>query len=84
MKQFIIRKLISFMGRVYVLLDTQLTHETSPILGLEIDEDFRNMSRRELCAHVEKRFNLEKDSFWELESTQKIRYCCQQARNMRK
>ena len=67
MKQFIIRKLISFMGRVHVLLDTQLTHKTSPILNLKIDEDFRNTSRRELCAHIEERFNLEKDEFWELE-----------------
>lgn len=65
------------MGRVYVLLDKFLEHETSPILEICIDDDFQNMSRRELCAHIENKFGWEKDSFWELESTQKIRLCCQ-------
>ena len=70
------------MGNTYVWLDKGLTHETGSILGQEIDEDFRNMSRRELCNHVEMKFGWEKDSFWYLESTQKIRLCCQTARNL--
>ena len=82
MSQWLRRKIIAFMGNTYVWLDKGLTHETSPILGQEIDEDFRNMSRRELCNHVEKKFEWEKDSFWNLESTQKIRLCCQMARNL--
>ena len=40
------------------------------------------MNRRELCRHIENKFNWEKDSFWNLESTQKIRLCCQIARNI--
>ena len=82
MKQFLIRKLIAFMGKTYVWLDKQLDHPKGPVLGLKIDDDFAQMSRYELCCHIEDKFDLERDSFWELESTQKIRYCCQTARNI--
>ena len=66
MTQWLRKKIISFMGKVYVWLDRGLQHETSPILG----------------THIEKKFGWEKDSFWELESTQKIRLCCQTARGI--
>lgn len=82
MKQWLIRKLIAFMGNVYVWLDKKLVHPTGPVLGLEIDDDFASMSRYELCCHIEDKFGLERDSFWTLESTQKIRYCSQIARNI--
>ena len=68
------------MGRGYVFLDKFIEHETSPILGLVIDDDFQNMTRRELCEYIENKFGWDKDSFWELESTQKIRLCCQMGR----
>ena len=71
------------MGNVYVFLDKFLEHQTSPILNEDIDEDLKSMSRRELCRHIEKKFGWKEDSFWELESTQKIRLCCQMARNLR-
>jgi hypothetical protein len=82
MSQWLRRKIISFMGNVYVWLDKGLEHETSPILGMHIDYDLQEMSRRELCRHIEKKFGWEEDSFWNLESTQKIRLCCQKARQM--
>ena len=82
MTQWLRKKIISFMGNVYVWLDKGLKHETENILDVRIDEDFRNMSRYELCNHIEKKFEWEKDSFWNLESTQKIRLCCQMARDM--
>ena len=82
MKQWLIRKLISFMGNTYVWLDKKLVHPDGPVLGLEIDDDFAKMSRYELCCHIEDKFELERDSFWKLESTQKIRFCCQTARNI--
>ena len=82
MKQWLIRKIIAFMGNTYVWLDKKLDHPTGPILGLEIDNDFAGMSRYELCNHIEDKFGLERDSFWKLESTQKIRFCCQTARNI--
>ena len=43
MKQWLIRKLIAFMGNAYVWLDKRQTHELGPILGLEIDDDFESM-----------------------------------------
>ena len=82
MKQWLIRKLISFMGHTYVWLDKKLVHPDGPVLGLEIDDDFAKMSRYELCCHIEDKFGLERDSFWTLESTQKIRFCSQTARNI--
>ena len=81
-KQGIIRKLIAFMGNAYVWLDKRQTHEGGPIMGVEIDADFEAMSRYELCCHIEDKFGLERDSFWLLQSTQKIRWCCQTARNI--
>lgn len=70
------------MGRVYVWLDKGLKHETSPILNVVIDQDLQDKSRKELCNHIEDKFRWPRDSFWELESTQKIRLCCQVARNI--
>ena len=84
MIQWLIRCLITLMGWVYVILDSMLKHpETPVILGVDIDEDFRKMTRRELCNHIEKRFGLEHDSFWNEQSTSKIRLGCQLARNVR-
>ena len=82
MSQWLRRNIISFMGRVYVWLDKGLVHETSPILELVIDSDLRDKSRKELCNHIEDKFDWKRDSFWALESTQKIRLCCQMARNI--
>ena len=82
MKQWLIRKMIALMGNTYVWLDKQLVHPTGPVLGLEIDDDFASMSRYELCCHIEDKFGLERDSFWKLESTQKIRFCSPTARNI--
>ena len=84
MIQWMIRRLIGIMGRAYVFLDKFLIHEISPVLGVEIDEDLQAMSRRELCRHIEKKFGWDKDAFWNLESTQKIRLCCQVARERMK
>ena len=81
MKQSIIKKLLSVMGHTYVWLVKKLIHEKGPVLGLEIDEDFEGMSRKELCEYIEERFKVEEDHFWNLHSTQKIRFCCQIVRN---
>ena len=69
------------MGRVYVFLDSFLKNEGGPILGIDIDTDFENMSRKELCQYVEDKFKWQHGDFWNLHSTQKIRVCCQIARN---
>jgi sRNA-binding protein len=40
------------------------------------------MTRKELCNHIEDKFQWPRDTFWNLESTQKIRVCSQMARNI--
>lgn len=70
------------MGNVYVWLDKGLKYETSPILNVPIDQDLQNKSRKELCNHIEDKFRWPRNSFWELDSTPKIRLCCQMARNI--
>jgi hypothetical protein len=79
-----ISKLINVMGYIYVYLDSKMPPLTGPILGLEIDSDFELMTRKELCNHIENKFNLGEQEFWFLQSTQKIRFCCQKARELMK
>ena len=68
------------MGRVYVILDSFLKNEGGPILGIEIDDDFEKMNRKQLCRYIEHKFGWENGEFWTLHSTDKIRVCCQIAR----
>ena len=87
MFQWLARRLISLMGNIYVWLDKKIQYtdeETGTVLGLEIDDDLRVNSRYELCQRVEETFGLEKETFWHLLSTQKIRFAVQQARNLQK
>jgi hypothetical protein len=81
MFQWFLRKIINLMGRVYVILDSFLENEGGPILGIEIDDDFEIMNRRQLCQYVEHKFGWKEGEFWNLHSTSKIRVCCQIARN---
>lgn len=78
---------MSLMGRVYVWLDKRVEYsneEVSEVLGLKIDEDLQVCSRYELCRVVEKEFKVSKDTFWNLHSTQKIRFATQQIRELKK
>ena len=84
--RWIARKLMSVMGNLYVWLDKRVKYteeEVSIVLGLPIDKDLQVSSRYELCRTVEKEFDIPKDSFWSLHSTQKIRFATQQIREMR-
>jgi hypothetical protein len=81
MMQWLRRKIIRVMGHVYVWLDKGLKHDTAQILGVNIDKDLQEKSRKDLCNHIEDKFCWNRDNFWELESTQKIRLCCQVARD---
>ena len=81
------RKLMSLMGYAYVWLDRRVEYskeEVKEVLGLTIDEDLQTSSRYELCQLIEKEFKVPKDSFWNLHSTQKIRFAAQQMREMKK
>ena len=78
MIQWILRKLIFLTGVVYVILDSFAKHEnTDEILGIKIDDEFQTMTRKQLCSYIELRFGIPQDSFWSLQSTQKIRLCCE-------
>ena len=81
MIQWTLKKLIYLMGVIYVVLDSFVKHkDTDVILGVKIDEEFQSMTRRQLCKYVENKFGWDEDDFWNLQSTQKIRVCCQIAR----
>jgi len=78
---------MSIMGNLYVWLDKKVPYteeEVSTVLGVPIDEDLKVNSRYELCERVEDTFDLEKEAFWNLHSTQKIRFAVQMSRNLRK
>ena len=78
---------MAIMGRLYVWLDKRVKYtddEVSEVLGLKIDEDLQTSSRYELCRIVEKEFKVEKDTFWNLHSTQKIRFATPQIRELKK
>lgn len=80
------RWLMGVMGKVYVWLDKRVAYtedEVSNVLGLEIDEDLQKCSRYELCRRVEHEFKLDEGEFWNLHSTQKIRFAVQSVRNMK-
>ncbi len=75
------------MGNLYVWLDKRVEYtndEVSEVLGLKIDEDLQTSSRYELCRIVEQEFKVAKDTFWNLQSTQKIRFATQQIRELKK
>ncbi len=79
----IIRTFLRLMGWVYVFIEQFVSYPNDGnILGLDIDEDFQKMSRRELCAYIDSMNDKNKSNitFWDLDSTTKIRYGCQIAR----
>ncbi len=85
--RWLARQLMSIMGNAYVWLDKRISYteeEVSNVLGILIDNDLQTSSRYELCRRVEEEFKLEKDSFWNLHSTQKIRFAVQQIRESKK
>tara|TARA_R110002012_G_scaffold255688_1_gene435785 strand:+ start:414 stop:701 length:288 start_codon:yes stop_codon:yes gene_type:complete len=85
--RFLVRRLMGVMGTLYVWLDRRVEYteeEVSVVLGVPIDDDLKISSRYELCRRVEETFGIPKESFWQLQSTQKIRFAVQQARNLQK
>tara|TARA_R100001129_G_C5228163_1_gene221704 strand:+ start:161 stop:439 length:279 start_codon:yes stop_codon:yes gene_type:complete len=79
----IIKSFLRLMGWVYVFIEQFVSYPNDGnILGLDIDEDFQKMSRKQLCAYIDSVNNKNKSdvTFWDLDSTTKIRYGCQIAR----
>ena len=79
----IIKFFLRLMGWVYVFIEQFVSYPNDGnILGLDIDEDFQKMSRKQLCAYLDSINDKNKSdvTFWDLDSTTKIRYGCQIAR----
>ena len=71
------------MGGVYIFIEKFVSYPNDGnILGMDIDEDFQKMSRKELCAFIDSTNDKNESdvTFWDLDSTTKIRYGCQLAR----
>ena len=65
------------MGYVYCWLERFVSYPNDhTILGIPISKSFQGMSRRELCQYINE--NTPGDgSFWNLDSTSKIRFGCE-------
>jgi hypothetical protein len=81
MGRMIVRWFVKRMEWVYIRLEQHLDYPNDNIiLGMPIDEDLQGMSRKELCDYIVT--NTPGDgSFWELDSTTKIRFGCQMLRD---
>ena len=72
------------MGHVYCFLEKFVSYPNDhTILGVPIDEDLQKMSRREICEYIELNTPA-KGSFWDLDSTTKMRFGAQLLREMLK
>ena len=79
----IIKTFLRIMGWIYIFIEQFVSYPNDGnILGLDIDEDFQKMTRRELCDYLDSTNDKNKTdvTFWDLDSTTKIRYGCQIAR----
>lgn len=67
----IIKSFLRLMGWVYVFIEQFVSYPNDGnILGLDIDEDFQKMSRKQLCAYIDSVNNKNKSdvTFWDLDS----------------
>ena len=79
-KQKIINWILNMFGNVYVWIEQSKEYPNdSNILGMGVDKDLQNMSRKQLCRYMDA--VLPEKGFFELQSTTKIRLGCQLLRN---
>ena len=80
MKQRILKFILNIFGIIYVLIEQYVEYpDDDNILGMDIDEDLQNMSRKQLCRYMDA--VLPKRGFFDIQSTSKIRLGCQLLRN---
>ena len=76
LKQRIIRWILNTFGTVYVIIEQFVEYpDDDNILGMDIDEDLQNMSRKNLCRYMDA--VLPQKGFFDIQSTSKIRLGCQ-------
>ena len=75
-RQQILQWILNVFGTVYVLIEQFVEYpDDSNILGMDIDEDLQNMSRKNLCRYMDA--VLPQRGFFDIQSTSKIRLGCQ-------
>ena len=80
MKQKILKWILNFFGTIYVLIEQFVDYpDDDIILGMDIDEDLQNMSRKNLCRYMDA--VLPEKGFFDIQSTSKIRLGCQLLRD---
>ena len=85
MFQFIIKWLLYGVGTLYIFVEQFRKYpneEKDNILGVSVDEELQDMSRRELCDFMDN--YLPRSGFWELNSTTKIRMGAQLLKDSKK
>jgi hypothetical protein len=76
----LLKVILNLFGILYLVIERYIEYpEDNYILGMNIDEDLQNMSRKQLCRYMDA--VLPKKGFFELQSTTKIRLGCQLLRN---
>jgi len=79
-----LRLFMRIMGYVYCFLEKFVKYPNDhTILGLPIDEDLQAMNRREICQYIESNTPAQ-GSFWNLDSTTKMRFGAQLLRELNK
>ena len=74
--QRIIQWILNMFGTIYVLIERNVEYpDDDIILGMTIDEDLQNMSRKNLCRYMDA--VLPERGFFDIQSTSKIRLGCQ-------
>tara|TARA_B100001250_G_C19451612_1_gene636226 strand:- start:181 stop:612 length:432 start_codon:yes stop_codon:yes gene_type:complete len=80
LSQRILQWILNVFGVVYVLIEQFVDYpDDDVVLGMDIDEDLQNMSRKQLCRYMDA--VLPKKGFFDIQSTSKIRLGCQLLRN---
>ncbi len=76
MKQRILQWILYVFGTVYVIIEQFVDYpDDDVILGMSIDDDLQNMSRKNLCRYMDA--VLPERGFFDIQSTSKIRLGCQ-------
>ena len=76
----LLKVILNLFGVLYLVIERYIEYpEDNYILGMTIDEDLQNMSRKQLCKYMDA--VLPDEGFFELQSTTKIRLGCQLLRN---
>lgn len=83
---WLLRIMMKVLERLYIFAESKMSYpDDAVILGVPIDEDLQKMSRKELCDYIMVETvgseGGDTPSFWELESTTKIRFGAQMMRN---